>query len=107
MNHSWNGPLPELGARYAMPEPSGAQVGWATSWSVITARRGPRFAPSHEASTRYETCLWYVQIIAIWPPSGENEGWAQSSSVVVRGRPSLPWGVGRVVSQSWPIRSPL
>src|SRR5216683_2202676 len=116
MNHSWNGPLPELGARYAIPEPSGAHVGWATSWSVITARRGPMVEPLHGASTRYDTCFWYVQIIAIWLPSGEIDGWAQSSSVEVNGWPSAPSVVkvspfagrlGRVAIQSWPTRLPL
>src|SRR5260370_40738273 len=57
-NHNWKLDAPAPGARYAIPEPSGAQVGWATSWSLITTRRGPRFEPSHDARTRYEICFW-------------------------------------------------
>src|SRR5712692_1334054 len=105
-NHSWNGPLADPGARYAIPDPSGAQAGCATSWSVMTALRGPRLEPFHVASVSWEICFSYVQIIATSLPSGDIEGSMQSSSGEVSGRPSLPWGVGRVVSQIWPMRLP-
>ena len=51
-NHSWNGWSPIAGASYAMPVPSGAQVGWATIWSVMTICRAPMFAPAIGAITR-------------------------------------------------------
>src|SRR5262252_1278021 len=53
-NHSWNGWSPMAGARYAMPLPSGAHVGWATIWSLITIWRAPRLEPENGAITRYE-----------------------------------------------------
>src|SRR5256885_9214567 len=56
-HHSWNSPAPTAGARKAMPEPSGAQVGWATSRFETTVFRGPRLDPFHDAIVRYETCF--------------------------------------------------
>jgi hypothetical protein len=41
-----------------MPEPSGAQVGWATSWLVTTFWRVPSFLPFQDAMTRYDSCFW-------------------------------------------------
>jgi hypothetical protein len=35
-HHSWNGPPGDPGAKYAIPLPSGAHVGCATIWELMT-----------------------------------------------------------------------
>ena len=103
-NHSWKGWSPTAGARYAMPLPSGAQVGWATIWSVMTICRAPMFCPANGATTRYEICLPYVQIIASHPPPGATAGSRQSSAGDVHALPAYSWeadGDGRLRNQIW------
>lgn len=56
-HHSWNPAPSTAGARKAMPLPSGAHVGCATNWLLITVLRGPRFVPFHDAKVRYDTCV--------------------------------------------------
>src|SRR6267378_5292964 len=56
-HHSWNSPAPTAGARKAMPEPSGAHVGWATIRFETTVFRVPRLEPFQGARVRYETCF--------------------------------------------------
>src|SRR5690349_3307767 len=77
-NHSWNGPAATPGARNAIPDPSGAHVGCATSRFVRMFVRGPSVEPFHEAMLRYETCFPYVHTIASWLPAGESDGVRQS-----------------------------
>ena len=48
-----------------MPLPSGAQMGCATIWLLRIVLRGPNREPFQLAIVRYETCLSYVQIIAM------------------------------------------
>src|ERR1700730_101165 len=96
-----------------MPLPSGAQAVCAPIWLLITVRRGPRAEPLKDARVRYETCVPYVQIIAIVRRSGDSDGCLQASSGRVSALPCPgPGGGARyrpppygrsawVVSQIW------